>query len=142
MQFELTPYERAGPLMFGMNISQVESALGAPLRVGKSRKGDPRVHYQDCTLAFDKLEKLVEITFVPSASLLVEGIDLFKSPEPLKRLRQFESSPLELAGILFFPMFGLTLSGFHTQEEKTATALARGRIDRLLPNFRPMSVMS
>jgi hypothetical protein len=120
-----------------MTMPEAETVLGRPLRTSKTRRGETRGWYRDLVLIADDQAAIAEVTFLPSAKVLVNGIDLFRVSDPLLELSMIDAGPLEMAGILYFPALGITLSGFHTAEEKTLTAFARGRIDHLLPGFKP-----
>jgi len=140
MDFDLLPYEGAGPLRFGMTAADASAAIGVPLRSNKTRRGEMRYWYANLVLVVDLRGQLAEITFMDNARLVVEGIEVFETPNALLELAKRDGSPLEMVGIVFFPKLGITLSGFHTEEEKTITALARGRVDHLLPDFKPFKV--
>lgn len=137
MTFDFVPHVSVGPLKFGMTLGQVEEILGKPTRTSRTRSGETRVQYPDVVLAIDLEGKLTEATLVPSASFIVNGSDVFKSATPLSDLAKIDPAPLEYVGILFFPGLGLTLSGFHNEDEKTITALSPGRFDSLKPKFKP-----
>ena len=68
-------------------------------------------------------------------------LDYQRHAAPLQHLAGLDPSPLESAGILYFPKLGLTLSGFHNEDERTATVMCQGRLDDLLPKFEPFRIV-
>jgi hypothetical protein len=140
--FEIKPYEGAGSVRFGMTAPEVTSALGEPRRKGANRKGEPDWSYGDYSIRFSKAEgALVEIGFLKSATVLFEGIDVFRDPDCFARIVARDRDVFEFYGFLVFFGLGITLTGFHDNDEaqKALTVFQRGRWDQFKddPAFKP-----
>lgn len=139
MMIDIVPYVGAGALRFGMPEREIASILPEPLRKGKNRRKELTYHFSEFSLVFSQ-DSLVEITYYPQADLQLFGVDLFRDPESLKKLAEFDPSLLEYVGILYFPSLGITLSGFQNGEPKTVTAVARERLSHVASKFQPYRI--
>jgi hypothetical protein len=143
MQFTLhIPYEEVQPLRFGMVEADIVAILGPPGKKLRTRKGEHDLRYEDCSirLASDS-GQMVEIGFYPDADVLIDGINLFQSPQSYRTLLAKDGGTLEFAGVLFLPSYGITLTGFHdlNASERSVTAFVKGRLDHLLSRFQPFT---
>jgi hypothetical protein len=140
MNYEVLPHVGVGPFRFGMTADEAKGVAGPPKRSLKTPSRELKLNYDDFVLVFSDAKGLVEATFTPQARLIVGGADLFRDAAPLQHLASLDSSPLESVGILYFPKLGITLSGFHNADPRTATVMCQGRLDDLLPKFKPFRI--
>jgi hypothetical protein len=144
MRFVLSiPYVEVFPLKFGMSKDEAMAIMGWPDSRIITRNGELDLRYHTCSLRFSKdIEQLVEIGFFPSADILVDGINLFREPDYYRVLIDKDAGVLEYVGVLFFPYYGITLTGFHDSNasERTITAFVRGRMDHLIEKFQPFRI--
>ncbi len=124
-----------------MTPEDVTRSIAPPLRTSRTRNNELKQFHPDFTLVFSDAAGLVEACFEPEARLMVGGVDLFRHRAPLRHLATLEPSPLESVGILYFPSLGITLSGFHKEDSRTVTVMAAGRLDDLLPKFKPYTIL-
>ncbi|USX29538.1 hypothetical protein NHH73_15095 [Oxalobacteraceae bacterium OTU3CINTB1] len=80
--------------------------------------------------------EILEISFRPNIELMLNDIDIFHDTTALSKLSKIDS-PLEYAGILFFPMLGISATGLHNKDDLSVTAVAKRRFDRIIHNFLP-----
>lgn len=140
--FEIKPYEGVGNFRFGMTATEVTSIFGEPRRKGANRKGEPDWAYGDYSIRFSKAEgALVEIGFLKSAAVLFEGSDVFRDSDCFARIVARDRDVFEFYGFLVFLGLGITLTGFHDNDEaqRALTVFQRGRWDQFKndPAFRP-----
>ena len=138
MQFYLAPYYSVGPLRFSMTKDDVSSILGKPDSIFKNGRNEFVFTFNSIGVeaVFSlQSELLVEVSFRDKGNLVVAGINIFNCKNALNHLLAQDANPLEYVGILFLPKLGLTLSGFHNEDDRVITALCKGRIDHLLPKF-------
>lgn len=135
---EIQSYKSVGPLQFGMNEVAVRLALGEPVSSSTDRQGNQVLRYKDlnCTLG---PEGLLEVGVLPELPVRLRGIDLFNSPTALEAVCEMDGCPQEFLGFLVFMKLGVTMTGFHDQDEsqKAVTAFASGRWDILMPQMKP-----
>jgi len=141
MNYDVIPYVGVGPLRFGMTPEDVTRSSGPPLHNDRTRNNELKQRHPDFTLVFSDAVGLVEASFAPEAHLMVGGVDLFRHRAPLRHLAALDPSPLESVGILYFPKLGITLSGFHKEDSRTVTVMCGGRLDDLLPRFKPYTIL-
>jgi hypothetical protein len=116
-----------------MTKLEVSSLLGEPKRRGVNRRGEADWPYGDCSARFSKLEEtLVEVGFLKSALVVLKGIDLFHDTNSIKRIAALDGNIYEFYGFLVFLDLGITLTGFHDNDEsqKALTVFACGRWDQ------------
>ena len=139
---EIVPYECVGPVKFGMTIGEVAAVLGEPERVSTNRskeRDECRGELGICFSAEDS--KVVEVSLSPRVDVTLMGIDVFNDPSAFDRLVAVDGKPLETLGFVILMKLGITLTGFHDQDEsqKAVTAFARGRWDHVREELRPFS---
>ena len=134
---ELNSYIGVGSLKFSMREDEILPILGKPTSIQNNWLNEKTFTYNSFELVFSlKDEKLVEISFQNNLHFIVNGLSIFDDMAALEKLLAQEENPLEYVGILFLPSLGLTLSGFHTEDDKVATAICKGRLDSMLPKFK------
>jgi hypothetical protein len=74
---------------------------------------------------------------VPGADVNLKGIDVFKDTDAFAKLIKEGRKPFEYMGFVILLDLGVTLTGFHDNDEsqKALTAFARGRWDHLRDKF-------
>lgn len=137
IKFKIIPYIGANQIKFNSNMQHVAKLIGNPLAQKITRRGEPVHCYENLSLVFSKNDELQEISFTGKAHAELMHIDLLWDGDALEKLIKIHGNPLEYLDILFFPNIGLSLSGFHTDEPKVATAIAPHRFDGVLSKFKP-----
>jgi len=128
----ITPYDAIGPVHFGMNEIEVRGLFGNPEAVTKDKRGNTVLRYED-KIATIAAEGLVEVGFLPDASISVFGINPFSDPEAFEKLCELDGDPKEVLGFIILLNLGLTMTGFHDGDEsqKAITVFSRDRWDVL-----------
>ena len=133
----LIPYVGTERLSFSTSQIECENTLGEPVRRTKTLKNELKLVYAEVELIFPMDgSKILEISFRPNIKLMLNDIDIFHDTTALSKLSKIDS-PLEYAGILFFPMLGISATGLHNKDDLSVTAVAKGRFDRIIDNFLP-----
>lgn len=131
--FEVKPYQGTSELRFDMTPSEVSAALGEPRRKSVNRRGEPDWFYGDHSVRFSKAgDALVEIAFLKNAKVSLNGIDVFGDADSFTRIAALDDEVFEFYGFLVFFGLGITLTGFHDNDEaqKALTMFHRGRWDQ------------
>lgn len=139
------PYVGVGQVRLGMTPDEVAAVLGPPddseliADMGEIREQREQAALQAVYSAGDK--RLVELGFSPPiARLEFDGVPLFaaRSDDALGRVIQHDPSPLTIHGFVVFFGLGLTMTGFHDDDEtqKAVTVFAKGRWDRVKPRMQ------
>ena len=85
-------------------------------------------------------DALVEIAFLKTAKVMLNGIDVFGDPGSFARIAELDDEVFEFYGFLVFFGLGITLTGFHDKDEaqKALTMFHRGRWDQFKgdPSFK------
>jgi hypothetical protein len=137
--FEVVSYVGAQPLLFGMTQAQAEVVVGIPLESSLNQRGEHNAQYDSFSIRYSpKGGTLVEIGFSNSARVLFRGIDVFADPEAFPKLVGHDSNPYEYFGFIILLDLGITLTGFHDNDEsqRALTAFVRGRWDHLKGKFK------
>ena len=135
-QFEIISYVGAGPLLFGLTQTEVEGAVGQPLRMGVNNLGEKNAQYRAFSLRYSVTDSvLLEIGFTSSANVMFRGLNLFRDPEALRKLLHLDSYPYESYGFIVLFDLGITLTVFHDDDKAqiAVTAFALGRWDGVKP---------
>lgn len=137
----IEPYEAIGPLRFGMSRDEVVAAIGNPKRVSNNRRGNPVLWYDWLNVIIEP-DGLVEVGFGPEAPVSIGGMNPFSDPDTFINLCKLDGSPHEVLGFIVLQRLGITLTGFHDNDEsqKSITAFARGRWDVLNSKMEPFPV--
>jgi hypothetical protein len=138
--FEIAPFEAAGPIRFGMTRTEVHAALGDPIRETRNRRGEIDESWGAVSVRYAVEDgRVVEVGLVPPAIATYKGHDVFASPDSMRLLQADDPAPMEYMGFVVFLLLGITLTGFHDDDDsqRAVTAFARGRWDHLRSKLRP-----
>lgn len=137
--FEIHPYKGMGTLTFGMSSAEITRIVGKAddfeldddneLREFRRGNGFQAVFR-------DGGNSLVELGFSSNViELNFSGIDIFLENEAdvIERIAKIDGKPYSAYGFLVFMNIGLTLSGFHHQDDaaKGVTIFNKGRWDAM-----------
>lgn len=141
MILNFEPYEAIGPLRFGMTQDEVVAAMGSPQRITKNHLGTPELWYNDLNAIMEN-NRLVEVGFGPNAPLSICGIRPFVDQGAFVELCKLDGNPHEVLGSIVLKRLGISLGGFHDNDEsqKGITAFERGRWDVLDSQMKPFAV--
>jgi hypothetical protein len=120
-----------------MNPDQVRQAMGneGKLRPSRDRNDERILWFADgsVTVTFAE-DRVVEIGLAPPTDVIFEGRNLFREPNAWKELVERDGDPKEIVGFLVLRDLGVTLTGFHDNDEaqKAVTVFERGRWDDFL----------
>jgi hypothetical protein len=136
--FTLDPYVGALPIDFNMTASDVGRVLGPPRKVLPSALGGYDELRQDINIGYTTEGSIAGIVLLPNSSLLFEGQDLFRAPDTVGFLSQFDS-PMTAVGMIMFLELGVRLSGFHDSNEadKAIEVVRRGHWDEFKSRLVP-----
>ena len=138
MKFEIIPYEGALPVRFGASQDEVVKLLGEPEIRSKNFRGEPFFYLDLINIGFAINGGVMHVGFLPGCIVEVRGIDPF-APSSFERLLDIDGEPMEVVGIIVLLNLGITLTGFHDDDEaqKAVTAFARGEFDELQSEMQP-----
>lgn len=139
MTLKIEPYVRIGPLQFGMNQADVVASMGEPQRVTKSRGGNPILWYNNNEVnVIIEGDRLVEVGFGPNAQVSICGMQPFAEPEAFGKLCRLDGNPYEALGSIVLKSIGISLGGFHDNDEsqKGITAFERGRWEVMVSQMK------
>lgn len=133
MIYDINPYKSVGNFSFGDNIDRVKAILGPPDSTRMHRDDEVTLHYNYIQLTF-RNGKLVEAGFSSNAEVSIFGHEPFNSPDDWKALCAFDGAPKLIDGFLVLMKIGITLTGFHDNDESqiALTAFIEGRWDAYL----------
>jgi hypothetical protein len=134
------------PVTFDLIPADVEKRLGPPERVITNDEGQREERRGAIDIRYSTDDgKVVEIACVRGARLAYEDHDdLFERPHLIEFLMRFDPTPQEAMGFLVFLNLGITVTGFHDEDEsqKAIVAFRRGRMDEFRSMFHPYSPKS
>jgi hypothetical protein len=132
MMFVIESYVSAGPLKFGMSHAELIATIGEPAVQEKSRLGDVIARY-DGFGATISAAGVVEVYFLPTTDVTLSSVEIYSDDRTFDKLCALDGAPKELLGFIVLLELGVTLTGFHDQDQsqKAITAFARGRWDQL-----------
>lgn len=138
MTLTIEPYEAVGPLRFGMSQDEVVAAMGNPQRVTKNRSGNAVLWFGEVNAIMEG-DHLAEVGLGPQAPVSVCDVHPFTDPDALNKLCKLDGDPREVLGSIVLRRIGVTLGGFHDQDEsqKGITVFSRGRWDVLESQMKP-----
>ena len=142
VDFTIRPYAGVGAVCLGMTPDDVAAVLGPPddseliSDMGEIREHREQAAVQAVYSVNDK--RLVELGFSPPiAGLEFDGVPLFvvHSDDALRHVIQNDSQPLIVHGFVVFFGLGITMTGFHDDDEaqKAVTVFEEGRWDAVKP---------
>lgn len=110
---EIIPYERVGPIAFGMTIDQVAAVIGAPERVFTNRRKERDERRDKLGIRYSgDDDKVVEVVLLPGADVILDGINIFNDTAGFNRLITIDGQPFESLGFVILLKLGITLAGF------------------------------
>jgi hypothetical protein len=142
-EFEIVSYVGPKPLLFGMTEIQVASVVGIPLRTTLSNLGEKNSQYELFSTRYSPQNgALVEVGFSAAAKVSICGMDVFRQIDLFPRLLREDSCPYEYVGFVILLDLGITLTGFHDddQSQRAITAFTRGKWDHLKSKFKKLKV--
>lgn len=142
MTFRIDPYVGAGPFRFGMSESEVLAQGLVPRNRRLNRRGEVDLRFGDFSMRLGADDgRLCEIEFDRMCQVTLADISVFGDQNVLDQIVSLDNQSYEYAGVLVFFGLGLSLSGFHDQNEtgKCLSAFCRGYWDAKLgsPKFKP-----
>ncbi|WP_333682215.1 hypothetical protein [Dyella sp.] len=147
MMFEIVPYISVGPIRFGMSPKEVDAILGKPKVVTRSRYSRELVHYYGNAVRVSFTvdgNKVVEVGLRDEVDVSIEGIALFPfSSNRYMDALKLDGSPYETVGFVVLVNLGVTLGGFHDNDEsqRAITAFAKGRWDKSMSDLKPFPLL-
>jgi hypothetical protein len=141
--FEIQPYVGACPILLGMTESEVISIAGEPMVKSVNKSGEKDHSYEAWSLRYSSVdERVVEIGFGPPAKAKFSGMDVFEGSDFFEKVIAVDGSPFEYYGFIVLQKLGITLTGFHDDQEsqKAITVFAKGRWDDVASEFNKYPV--
>jgi len=138
--FLLFPYVGARPILFDMSVPDVERVVGPPVSVGTTYYGKREEWRGPVSIRYSKFDqRVIDIAFLPQARLFYEGVDLFRKDDLIGFLSQYDQ-PYESVGFVVFLTLGITVTGFHDNDEsqKAIVAFKNGRMDEFRGDLTPL----
>ncbi len=139
-KFQIEPHVGALPIRFGMSQDDVVRVVGQPAAKRLTPRQERDWDYGVFSVRFDPSGTgVVEVGFLPGAALTLSGIDLFADPGAFARVIALKEEMFEDVGVIVIPSLGLTLKGFHDENDrdKVITVFANGRWDARKSRFKP-----
>lgn len=140
MKFEIVPHVGALPLKLGMTDTEVASLIGLPSVRMKNRRGEPDHDHGFCAVGYDKDTLRANFFgFRPPTSVLFMGVPIFDNPDALRFLTAADGQPYEFVGFILLLNLGISLSGFHDNEEAqlAVNVFEEGRFEKFRDQFKP-----
>lgn len=137
--FVLSPHVGAIPIRFGMSQAEVASVVGTPERVKQTRLGEQEEQRAGVLVRYSKTgDGVVEITFLPTETLLFNGLNLFQV-DPIQALLLSDPAAFEWVGFIVFLSLGVAVTGYHDNDpsQRAITVSKRGRWDAYRERFAP-----
>jgi len=134
IRYELVPYQGVLPITFEMTPADVAALLGPPELIDRSELDERNEARGGVAIRYDSGDnKVCEMAFLPGVPLYFNGRSLFLETDPIGVLKTFDRTPLLIVGFVVFFKLGLTLTGFHDDDnaEQAITAFRLGRWDDL-----------
>jgi hypothetical protein len=123
-----------------MTPSELRKLLGQPQRESRNQRREIDESWGCISVRYDaQKETAVEIGLMAPAQALYHGQDLLALRDPIGLLQADDATPMEYVGFLIFLRLGLTLTGFHDDDEsqKALTLFQAGRWDHLIQKMKP-----
>lgn len=130
--FTIAPYIGALPISFDMDDKQVAAILGVPKRVKTDVDGNITQNYGLIKIGISHVDgKVYHVGFSPGVKVQFDGNNLFDLPDLVGFLCQHDPEPYQWVGFLFFLELGISVSGFHDNDEsqKAINAFRKGTWD-------------
>jgi hypothetical protein len=136
----VTPYLSIGPLLFDMNPREVEALMGPPQLIRTNRRGERDERRAGIALRYDKdTAGLVEVSIARGPTVLIQGVSIFCSVNPLASLAAIDPSCYECLGDVVFFSLGMVvpLSILDADPTPWITIFVRGRWDSMKAKCKP-----
>lgn len=139
----IIPYISVGPIKFGMTADEVVLAIGLPDQVDKNHAGARVDFYGPINVGYANTP-LPTVNHIgggkQATSASIRNVPLFLSPpeQVLELLRELDGSPYLYLGFVVFLELGITLTGFHDDDEDQLafSAFPRGAWDHRIPKMK------
>ncbi len=131
--FDIDPYVGPLPVTFEMSSTDVENIIG-PATKDRIRRSGHREEFRSFVNIRYALDdgKVEEVGFVPTPSLLFKGSRLFRVPDVIALLSQYDPTPYETLGAVLFLKLGISMTGFFDSDsegDKAITVFRKGTWD-------------
>jgi hypothetical protein len=141
MNFDIRPYEGAGPVTFAMNREEIHAVLGLP-NVGRVKPDGTLVEWwDDFAIRYERdTRRMCEMEFTDRFAVHLDGIDLFHDPEALSKLVMADGAPMQGMGAIIFLNLGIsTRPPLASPEDagRTVCIFLRGTWDDVLHRLVP-----
>jgi len=137
--FDISPFEGAGAIRFGMDAGQARTVLGTPDRTRTNPAGETEDRYIGVVVRYDcTTSRVCELSFSTPSDVRFAGKSLFRDQRAVPALALADRAPLEGLGLIVFPSLGIALADFFSEQEgdRAITVFARGRW-KDLKGFKP-----
>ena len=129
-KYRIIPYKCAGPITFEMTEDDVRKTAGEPLSVSTNFFGTKSFIYDEINIGFSRNSgKVKHIGFGCGINVEIANIEVFKDSNAFEKLLTMDGDPYESVGFIVLVKFGISLTGFHDEDEKSVNAFARGEHD-------------
>jgi len=139
MKFEIIPYVGALPLKFGMTNTEIAAIIGLPRVKMQNRKGEPDHDHGFCAVGYDKITFRANFFgFSPPSDICYKKVPIFNNPDAFQFLISEDGQPLEFVGFILLLNLGISLSGFHDNDEAqlAVNIFEKGRFERFRYQFK------
>lgn len=133
MDWQIHPFERVGPIRFGMTVSDVEAILGVPERTRKGLRPGSHAEFRGTSAPIIRYRdgEVCEIeAFYDLPGVSVFGMDLFggNGLKTMRTLEKLNGGAVETVGIVLFDTLGITTGRLDqkAREDHSITAFRRG----------------
>ena len=148
IDFEIHPLIGVGAIEFGMTPSQVAYLIGPPDDFEVDESNNERREFRrenGLQAVYSENRGLVELGFSRNISeLCFYGKAVFSLPEldVINQIIDADNHPYFLLGFVVFLSLGITLTGFHDENEdqKAVTVFEKGRWDSMKANMKPFKL--
>jgi hypothetical protein len=145
MKFEIVSYVGALPLKLGMTEAEVARVIGLPGVKMKNRKDESDHDHGFCAVGYDKdTHRANFFGFRPPTEIAYEGMMIFDDPAALNTLMARDGQPFEFVGFILLLNLGISLSGFHDNDEaqRAINIFERGRFEKYRSQMKPYALRS
>ena len=123
-------------MTFELSATDVENLIGSATedRIRRSGHREEFRDFMNIRYALDD-GKVEEVGFVPTPSLLFKGHRLFRVPDPIALLLQYDPDPYEDLGFTVFLKLGISITGFSetdSEGDKAITVFRKGAWDGVM----------
>ncbi len=142
-KFIFEPYVGTNLLRFDMTPDEVEKLLGPAESVIVNALGERDEQRGLVSVRYSLSNGVVEIAFLPAASLVFHDRSLFDEPDVIGYLSVFDPNPFEWVGFVIFLGIGITATGFHdgNDSQRAFTIFREGRWDQFRGEFKRLTLL-